>query len=88
ITPSSLQWLPGSQEKVFTASHDGYVWTTVRLTGPLNSPKEDLSPRLVAAATGAVIDTVNGVIQQVPGGDAIKEAPKKLIDDFLTPLLK
>ncbi|MGB8355559.1 MAG: hypothetical protein WCD79_16795, partial [Chthoniobacteraceae bacterium] len=38
ITPSSLQWLPGSQEKVFTASHDGYVWTTVRLTGPLNSP--------------------------------------------------
>ena len=88
ITPSSLQWLPGSQEKVFNVSHDGYLWTTVRLTGPLNNPKEDLSPRLVAAATGAVIDTVNGVLQQVPGGDNLKNAPKKLIDDFLTPLLK
>ena len=56
VTPSCLQWLPGSQEKVFTVSRDGYLWTTVRLTGPVDNPKEDLSPRLVAAATGAVID--------------------------------
>ncbi len=44
VTPSSLQWLPGSQERVFTAARGGYVWTPVRLFGPVAKPMEDLSP--------------------------------------------
>ena len=92
ITPSSLQWLPTAmQTRVFSAPHDGYVWTTMRLTGPVDHPNEDLSKRLVGAAGGAVIDTINGVIQQVPGGDSIPkeipDAPKQLINDFLAPLI-
>src|SRR5207302_2348218 len=58
VTPSSLQWLPGSQAKVFTESRGGYVWAPMRLTGPANKPNEDLSPRLIAAAQGAVIEGV------------------------------
>lgn len=88
VTPSSLQWLPGSQEKVFTVSHDGYLWTTMRLSGPVDNPKEDLSPRLIAAAAGSVIDTVQGAIQKVPKSDELQNVPKKLLDDFVTPLLK
>jgi hypothetical protein len=88
VTPASLQWLPGSQSKVFTVSRDGYLWTTMRLTGPLDNPKEDLSQRLIAAAGGAVIDTIQSTIQQLPGGDKLPDAPKKVIDDLLAPLLK
>ena len=57
VTPATLQWLPGSQGKVFIDSRGGYVWTSMHLTGPANSPTEDLSPRLVAAAQGAVSST-------------------------------
>ena len=43
VTPGSLQWLPGSQGKVFTVSREGYLWTPMRLTGPVGSPTEDLT---------------------------------------------
>jgi hypothetical protein len=87
VTPSSLQWLPGSQAKVFTVARGGYLWTTVRLTGPLASPQEDLTRRLVAAAGGEVIDTIQNTIQDLPNGK-LPDAPKKLLEDILTPLLK
>jgi hypothetical protein len=76
VTPSSLQWLPGSQAKVFTESRGGYVWAPMRLTGPANKPKEDLSPRLIAAAQGAVIEGVQNAADQAvkTGKDAIKGA--------------
>lgn len=92
ITPSSLQWLPAAlQNKVFTESHDGYVWTTMRLTGPVDHPSEDLTKRLLLATPGAVIDAAGQIIKEVPGMDSlpdkIPDAPKKLIDGLLSPLL-
>lgn len=87
VTPASLQWLPGSQEKVFTVAHGGYLWTTMRLTGAVDHPNEDLTQRLVAAAGGTLIDTVQSLIQEVPKTD-LPDVPKKLIDDFVTPLIK
>lgn len=76
VTPSSLQWLPGSQAKVFTESRGGYVWAPMRLTGPANKPNEDLSPRLVAAAQGAVIEGVQNAAGEAvkTGKDVIKGA--------------
>jgi hypothetical protein len=76
VTPSSLQWLPGSQAKVFTESRGGYVWAPMRLTGPANKPKEDLSPRLIAAAQGAVIEGVQNAAGEAvkTGKDVIKGA--------------
>ena len=56
ITPGLLQWIPGSQEKVFTTQRDGYVWAPMRVTGPLNSLKEDLSGRLARAAGEAFVE--------------------------------
>ena len=67
ITTAPLQWLPGSQEHVFTVNRDGYAWTKMRITGPTSAVKEDLSPRLVAAAESAAIqkvgDTAKGVLE-------------------------
>ena len=85
VTPASLQWLPGSQERVFTTARAGYVWAPMRLTGPVDSPGEDLSARLIAAAGGAVADKVESTAR-----DALKtgkEAAKGALD-FLMPLLK
>jgi hypothetical protein len=64
ITPASLQWIPGSQDKVFHTQRDGYAWTTMRVTGPLNAIKEDLTPRLVAAAKQAAVEKVENVADQ------------------------
>ncbi len=52
VTAASLQWLPGSQARVFTIARNGYYWAPLRLTGPVNSPTEDLTPRLAEAAAG------------------------------------
>jgi hypothetical protein len=45
-----LDWLPHPEE-VFTRESGGYLWTTVHLSGTLQSPQQDLSPRLVQALT-------------------------------------
>ena len=48
--PDVVDTLPGAREKVFTESHDGYLWTRLHLSGPAHHPHEDLKERLVAAA--------------------------------------
>jgi hypothetical protein len=85
VTPGSLQWLPGSQAKVFTENRNGYLWTPMRLTGPVDKPSEDLSPRLIAAAQGAVIEGVQNAAGEAvkTGKDAVKSAL-----DLLMPLTK
>lgn len=81
VTPSSLQWLPGSQARVFTVARDGYLWAPLRLTGPLEKPTEDLSPRLIAAAQGAIIEKATGTARDVL--DTAKEAAKSALDILL-----
>lgn len=85
VPPSLLAWLPGAQERVFTTARDGYVWTTMRLTGPVEAPSEDLSARLVAAAGEVVLEKVEGVTRDAiqTGKDAVKSAL-----DLLVPLFK
>jgi hypothetical protein len=83
VTAPSLQWLPGSQERVFTESRDGYLWTPMHLTGPASNPKDDLTPRLAAAAGEAVLDTAQKSVK-----DAIKtgsEVLKGALDLLLPP---
>ena len=61
LTPATLQWIPGSQEEIFTDSRDGYRWTPMRLTGPVDHPNDDLTPRLAAAAGDTIIKSAAGV---------------------------
>ena len=63
VSPASLHWLPGSRTRVFTQEHDGYAWTALRISGPLDRLTEDLSARLVAAAGDEVIEGVKGTIE-------------------------
>src|SRR5690606_18388541 len=67
VTPQTLQWLPGSRERVFTVAENGYLWTPVRLGGTWENPQEDLSARLAAAMKDEVIDQGRKVIDALPG---------------------
>lgn len=50
VAPDYLDWLPRPDE-VFRRRSGGYLWTTVHLSGTPESPRQDLSPRLLAALT-------------------------------------
>ncbi len=67
VVPSSLDWIPGAKNKVFTVSREGYLWTPVRLSGLAAHPQEDLSARLAQAAltqsVEAVPETVRGTLK-------------------------
>ena len=84
VAASSLTLVPGAQERVFTETRGGYVWTPMRLQGPLDGPGEDLSPRLIAAAKGAVIEKVGETVQKTieTGRDVIKGTLDRLMPLF------
>ena len=84
VTPQTLQWLPGSRERVFTVAQNGYLWTDVRVGGTLLNPKEDLTARLVAAMKNAVIQEGEKALEVLPGG--AKEGARGVLD-LLKPLL-
>jgi hypothetical protein len=46
VAPEYLDWLP-KPEEVFTGKRRGYLWTTVHLSGTLDAPEQDLSPRIM-----------------------------------------
>ena len=43
-----LEWLPRPEE-VFAKERGGYLWTTVHLSGTIEQPGQDLSPRIIEA---------------------------------------
>lgn len=50
LAPGTLATIPGAETDVFLPGERGLLWTTLRLTGTLDDPEEDLTERLVAAA--------------------------------------
>jgi hypothetical protein len=85
VTPQTLQWLPGSRERVFTVAQGGYVWTDVRISGSLHDLQEDLSSRLAAAMKDETIQQGVRAIEELPNaarGDA------QGVFDALAPLIK
>jgi hypothetical protein len=43
-----LEWLPHPEE-VFPRENAGYLWTMVHLSGTIDKPEQDLSPRIIDA---------------------------------------
>jgi hypothetical protein len=46
FTRRYLDWLPQAEE-VFNRQRNGYLWTTVHLSGTIDEPRQDLSPRII-----------------------------------------
>jgi len=68
VAPSVLQWAPGAKERVFTVARDGFLWTTVRLSGPADHPREDLTERLVAAAVTQSVEDIGRTVHDTAKG--------------------
>ncbi len=85
LTPQTLHWLPGSRERVFTDSENGYLWTDLEVGGTVENPTEDLSDRLIAATAEEVIDAGVQLIDEAP--DRARDAVKDIYDLF-SPLLR
>jgi hypothetical protein len=50
VVPGTLARIPGAETKVFLPGREGMLWTSFRVGGTLEDPKEDLSERMIAAA--------------------------------------
>jgi hypothetical protein len=48
VSRQLLNWLPNAGD-VFPLERNGYLWTTVHLSGTINAPEQDLSPRIIQA---------------------------------------
>jgi hypothetical protein len=66
-----LEWLPQA-EQVFPREKGGYLWTTVHLSGTVDKPEQDLSPRIVEALTESPGAFLGLIFRQV--GDWLKKA--------------
>jgi hypothetical protein len=70
-----LDWLP-KPEEVFRHEHDGYRWTTVHLSGTIDAPQQDLSPRIMevlkenpGAALGLLLRQFGEWLKNAFGGE-------------------
>jgi hypothetical protein len=71
LTPATLQWIPGSQELIFTDSRGGYRWTPMHITGPVEHPTDDLTPRLITATGKTLIkgaEDIEGTVKKTGEG--------------------
>lgn len=71
LAPKYLEWLPEARKDIFTRDAEGLAWTTVKLSGTLEKPENDLAPRLVeqlkrhpGAAAGLLLRGVGEWIEQ------------------------
>jgi len=58
VAPGTLAGIPGAETHVFTPGERGMLWTSLRVTGTLEKPKEDLTDRLIAAAGIRMLETL------------------------------
>ena len=57
VARTATRWLAGAGTRVFNEpEHGGYAWTSVHLTGPVDNPHEDLTPRIAAAIQQEAVD--------------------------------
>jgi hypothetical protein len=75
LTRQYLDWLP-NREEVFNLERSGYLWTTVHLSGTIDEPKQDLSPRIIelfkespCAYLGLLFRQFDAWLKGVFGGD-------------------
>jgi hypothetical protein len=66
-----LEWLPQAEE-IFPKEKGGYLWTTVHLSGTVEKPEQDLSPRIIEAFKESPGDFLGLIFRQF--GDWLKDA--------------
>lgn len=82
LAPGTLASIPGAETDVFSPGERGLVWASLRITGTLDDPKEDLTDRLITAAGMRMFDVIPETGEKVIKftNSVLKEAPTKAID--------
>jgi hypothetical protein len=62
-----LDWLPNPEE-VFSRKQGGYLWTNVRLSGTIDEPGQDLSPRIIELLNNRPELTSDSFFASLKGG--------------------
>ena len=85
LAPGTLSNIPGAETDVFLPGERGLLWTTLRITGTLDDPKEDLTDRLIAAAGMRMFDVIPETGEKVIKftRSVIGENPSKAVDQGL-----
>ena len=83
IMPGTLAHLPGAETKVFRSDESGLLWTPLTISGTLDSPREDLSERLIAAAGERMFEVVpeTGQWALKYSGEVLNESTKQILAD-------
>jgi hypothetical protein len=75
VARKHLDWLP-NREEIFSRQQGGYLWTAVHLSGTIDQPKQDLSPRIIELfkeSPGAYLQLLfrqfEGWLKETFGGD-------------------
>ena len=76
VSEKNLEWLPKAKEEIFTTKKGGYWWTDVNISGTLQEPQNDLTPRLAetlkrspAESAGLFFRQIGEWFQQTLGKD-------------------
>jgi hypothetical protein len=76
VARKHLDWLPNPEEIFTPGKGRGYLWTTVHLSGTIDQPQQDLSPRIIELfkeSPGAYLQLLfrqfEGWLKQTFGGD-------------------
>lgn len=76
VAEKNLSWLPKAKEDIFTKEEGKYLWTKVKLSGSLQDPQNDLTPRLAQAlkrspaeSTGLFFRSIGEWFKQTLGSD-------------------
>lgn len=80
IPAGLLAHIPGAEETIFTKENNqgkmNLLWTPITLSGTLDSPKEDLSRRLMMAAG-------ERILRKLPGGKQVLNFSESVADRLL-----
>ena len=83
VPPGTLAHLPGAETKVFERGELGWLWTPLVISGTIDSPQEDLSERLIAAARERMFEMIpeTGQWALKHGGEVVGESTKVILEN-------
>ena len=82
IIPGTLAHIPGAETKVFLRGDRGLLWSPLRITGTVDSPKEDLTDRMIAAAGERMFELIpeTGKMVLKFARDSAVQLPNKAVE--------
>jgi len=82
VMPGTLAHIPGAETKVFVRGDKGLLWSSLRITGTIDDPQEDLSDRMIAAAGERMFELVpeTGMMALKFAHDSATQLPAKALE--------